>query len=150
MIFFAVQKLLSLIRSCLFIFVFISFTLGDRSKKKKNCCDLCQIAAVSRSLQLCLAVETCFNHSGLKLPHRWPLYTVIHQEYTDSSQENSLRCIGPFFTEVQCSMPQEVSFPEVVLFSQQLFSSDQPVMANTLRLLLGVGRFISWLSPENI
>ena len=31
----AVQKLLSLIRSSLFIFVFISFTLGDRSKKKK-------------------------------------------------------------------------------------------------------------------
>ena len=30
---FAVQKLLSLIRSHLFIFVFISFALGDRSKK---------------------------------------------------------------------------------------------------------------------
>ena len=30
---FAVQKLLSLIRSHLFIFVFISITLGDRSKK---------------------------------------------------------------------------------------------------------------------
>ena len=36
---FAVQKLLSLIRSHLFIFVFISFALGDRSKK--YCCDLC-------------------------------------------------------------------------------------------------------------
>ena len=31
---FAVQKLLSLIRSLLFIFVFVSITLGDKSKKK--------------------------------------------------------------------------------------------------------------------
>ena len=37
---FAVQKLLSLIRSHLFIFVFISFALGDRSKK--YCYYLCQ------------------------------------------------------------------------------------------------------------
>ena len=36
---FAMQKLLSLIRSHLFIFAFISFTLGDRFKK--ICCDLC-------------------------------------------------------------------------------------------------------------
>ena len=40
MVSFAVQKLLSLIRSHLFIFAFISFTLGDGSKK--YCCDLCQ------------------------------------------------------------------------------------------------------------
>ena len=33
MVSFAVQKLLSLIRSCLFIFVFISITLGGGSKK---------------------------------------------------------------------------------------------------------------------
>ena len=33
MAFFVVQKLLSLIRSHLFIFGFISFALGDRSKK---------------------------------------------------------------------------------------------------------------------
>ena len=33
MVSFAVQKFLSLIRSHLFIFVFISITLGDRSKK---------------------------------------------------------------------------------------------------------------------
>ena len=33
MVSFAVQKLLSLIRSHLFIFVFISFALGDESKK---------------------------------------------------------------------------------------------------------------------
>ena len=33
MVSFAVQKLLSLIRSHLFVFAFISFTLGDRSKK---------------------------------------------------------------------------------------------------------------------
>ena len=32
MVFFAVQKLLSLIRSHLFIFAFVSFALGDRSK----------------------------------------------------------------------------------------------------------------------
>ena len=38
MVFFAVQKLFSLIRSHLFIFAFVSFTLGDRSKK--CCCDL--------------------------------------------------------------------------------------------------------------
>ena len=34
MVFFAVQKLLSLIRSHLFIFVLVSFALGHRSKKK--------------------------------------------------------------------------------------------------------------------
>ena len=33
MVSFAMQKLLSLIRSCLFLFAFISFTLGDRCKK---------------------------------------------------------------------------------------------------------------------
>ena len=33
MVSFAVQKLLSLIRSHLFIFAFVSFVLGDRSKK---------------------------------------------------------------------------------------------------------------------
>ena len=33
MIYFAVQKLLSLIRSHLFIFAFITSALGDRSKK---------------------------------------------------------------------------------------------------------------------
>ena len=37
---FAVQKLLSLIRSHLFIFVFISITLGGGSKRSR--CDLCQ------------------------------------------------------------------------------------------------------------
>ena len=41
MVFFAVQKLLSLIRSHLFIFPFVFFALGDRSKK--YCYDLCQI-----------------------------------------------------------------------------------------------------------
>ena len=37
MVSFAVQSLLSLIRSHLFIFAFVSFALGDRSKKKKFC-----------------------------------------------------------------------------------------------------------------
>ena len=37
---FAVQKLLNLIRSHLFIFAFISFALGDGTKK--HYCDLCQ------------------------------------------------------------------------------------------------------------
>ena len=37
---FDVQKLLSLIRSPLFTFVFISITLGGGSKR--TCCDLCQ------------------------------------------------------------------------------------------------------------
>ena len=40
MVFFAKQKLISLIRSHFFIFAFISFALGDLSKK--NRCDLCQ------------------------------------------------------------------------------------------------------------
>ena len=40
MVFFAVQKLLSLIRSRLLIFAFVSFALGDRFKK--YCSDLCQ------------------------------------------------------------------------------------------------------------
>ena len=39
-VFFAVQKLLSLIRSHLFIFAFVSFALG--TDPKKYCCDLCQ------------------------------------------------------------------------------------------------------------
>ena len=42
MISFAVQKLLGLISSQLFIFAFISFALGDKSKKKKNHYYLCQ------------------------------------------------------------------------------------------------------------
>ena len=42
MVTFAVQKLLSIIKSHLFIFVFISITLGNGSKKKKQCCNLCQ------------------------------------------------------------------------------------------------------------
>ena len=40
-VFFAMEKLLSLIRSHLYIFAFISFALGDRSKKK-YCSDLYQ------------------------------------------------------------------------------------------------------------
>ena len=40
MVSFAVQKLLSLIRFHLFIFVFIFLTLGGQSKI--SCCDLCQ------------------------------------------------------------------------------------------------------------
>ena len=40
MVSFAMQKLLSFIRSHLFIFVFISITLGGGSKT--SCCDLCQ------------------------------------------------------------------------------------------------------------
>ena len=39
---FAVQKLLSLIRCHLFIFDIISFALGHKSKKKKNCYNLCR------------------------------------------------------------------------------------------------------------
>ena len=39
---FTVQKLLHLIRSHLFIFTFISFTLGEKLKKKNYCLDLCQ------------------------------------------------------------------------------------------------------------
>ena len=42
MVSFAMQKLLSLIRSHLFIFTFISFALGDI--QKTYCCDLCQRA----------------------------------------------------------------------------------------------------------
>ena len=41
MISLAVPRLLSLLRCRLFIFAFISLTLGNRAKKK-NCCDLCQ------------------------------------------------------------------------------------------------------------
>ena len=40
MVFFAVQKLISLIRSHLFIFAFISIAFGDWPRK--HCCDLCQ------------------------------------------------------------------------------------------------------------
>ena len=38
---FAEQKILSLIRPHFFVFAFVSFDLGDRSKKK-YCCNLCQ------------------------------------------------------------------------------------------------------------
>ena len=41
MVSFAMQKFLSLITSHLFTFAYISFALGDRSKKE-YCCDLCQ------------------------------------------------------------------------------------------------------------
>ena len=42
---FAVQKLLSLIRSHLFIFAFVSFTLGDKSKK--YCYNVCHFMSKS-------------------------------------------------------------------------------------------------------
>ena len=42
MVSFAVQRLLRLIRSYLFIFVFVFFALGDRCKKKKNTAQACQ------------------------------------------------------------------------------------------------------------
>ena len=41
------KKLLSLIRSCLFIFVFLFTTLG--SEPKGSCCDLCQRVFFSKS-----------------------------------------------------------------------------------------------------
>ena len=50
MVSFAVQKLLSLIRSHLFIFVFIFIAL--RGVSKKSCCDLCQ-----RVFCLCLLLR---------------------------------------------------------------------------------------------
>ena len=58
---FAVQKLLSLIRSHLFIFLFSSIILGDRSKK--YCCNLCQ-----RTFCACFplgALEYLVLHVGL-------------------------------------------------------------------------------------
>ena len=61
MVSFAVQKLLSFIRSHLFIFVFISISLGGGSKK--SCCDLCH-----REFCLCLPlrVSKCLVlHLGL-------------------------------------------------------------------------------------
>ena len=51
MVSFAVQKLLSFMRSHLFIFAFVSFALGDRCKK--YCYNLCQSAVLmfsSRSI----------------------------------------------------------------------------------------------------
>ena len=70
MVSFAVQKLLSLIRSHLFIFAFISFALGDGSKK--FCNDLSQIlpfttttwtdleyTMLSKSDKYCMVSLTC-------------------------------------------------------------------------------------------
>ena len=61
MVSFAVQKLLSLIRSHLFIFVFVSFALRDRSKK--YCYSLCQ-----RMFCLCFLLGVLWflvSHLGL-------------------------------------------------------------------------------------
>ena len=63
MVSFAVQKLLSLIRSHLFIFAFISFTLGDGSKK--YCCDLCQSVLPmlsSKSFRVCVLTFRSLIH----------------------------------------------------------------------------------------
>ena len=62
MVFFAVQRLLSLIRSHLFIFAFVSFALGDRSKK--YCFDLCQrfmLKFSSRSFMVSVLRFRVFN-----------------------------------------------------------------------------------------
>ena len=62
MVFFAVQRLLSLIRSRLFIFAFVSFALGDRSKK--YCFDLCQrfmLKFSSRSFMVSVLRFRVFN-----------------------------------------------------------------------------------------
>jgi len=64
---FAVQKLLSLMRSHLFIFGFISITLKDRLKK--NCCDLCQSV-------LCL----CFILRGFRI-YSFTFRSLIHPEF---------------------------------------------------------------------
>ena len=52
---FAMQKLISLIRNHLFIFAFVSFVLGDRSKK--YCYDLSQ-----RMFCLCSLLEVLWYH----------------------------------------------------------------------------------------
>ena len=64
MVFFPVQKLLSLIQPHLFIFAFISFALGDRFKK--YCYDLCQ-----RLFCLCSPLGV----SGFQV---WFWYHILH------------------------------------------------------------------------
>ena len=66
MVSFATQKLLSLIRSYLFIFVFISITLRDI--QKRYCCNLCQSVLPMSSLK-------SFIVSGLRLR------SLIHFEF---------------------------------------------------------------------
>jgi len=68
-VFFIVQKLLSLIRFHLFIFVFISITLGGGSSRG-SCCDLCQ-----RVFCLCLSLRLSFYSF-------WSTFrSLIHSEF---------------------------------------------------------------------
>ena len=73
MISFAVQKLLSLIKSHLFIFLFISMTVGG--DRKWYCCDLCQrvfclgFPLISRYLRALLCLRWVVPSTGLLAPN---------------------------------------------------------------------------------
>ena len=100
MISFAVQQLLSLIRSHLFIFAFISFVLGDI--QKKNCYDLCQ-----RVFHCIFFQELCLSILHLSLASILGLFLYV-----------ALRNILISFFYMQPS-----NFPSITYWRDCLFST---------------------------
>ena len=72
MVYFTVKKLLSLIRFHLFIFAFVSITLGGGSKKKKFC-DLCQspLPVFSSRSFIVLGLKNITYMWNLKKLYKW-------------------------------------------------------------------------------
>ena len=66
-VFFAMQKLISLIRKHLFIFAFVSFVLGDRSKKYCYKSENVLPMFSSRSFMVSCLIFRYFNHLSLFL-----------------------------------------------------------------------------------
>ena len=66
-VFFAMQKLISLIRKHLFIFAFVSFVLGDRSKKYCYTSENVLPMFSSRSFMVSCLIFRYFNHLSLFL-----------------------------------------------------------------------------------
>ena len=81
---FAIQKLLSFIRSHLFIFGFISITLVDRSKK--NCCNLCKRVFClfsSKSFMVSSLTFRSFIHFEFIFIHivwKCPNFVILHEK----------------------------------------------------------------------
>ena len=86
MVTFAVQKLLSLITSCLFTFLFIAISLGSRSEKI-HCCDLCQSVQLMFSsknfivssliFSSLIHIEFIFMYGVKKCPNIILLYVAV-------------------------------------------------------------------------
>ena len=133
MVSFAAQNLLSLIRSHLFIFVIISFTLGDWSKKillrfmSENVLPMFS----SRSLMVTCLIFTSLNHfefifvHGVRVcsnfidlhaavqlsQHHWlKRLFFLHFIFLPPMSKIDYRCVGLFLGSLLCSIDLYVYF----------------------------------------